>query len=189
MPSQERLAPWTAETDRILLLAIIATTGSPSLPTIASFTGYSLNSVKWRFRILKKEANSLSLKSQASEGKSSPPASRKRGHPVSVPSSPTKKRKITPKSRRRRNVIFHDTSEEEEPQTPILSESEEEQTPSLRDDDEEEDQASTSSSVEPVTPTKVQPRRRAKPAPGYYRALVQESESEFEDGEIDDSQI
>ncbi|KAK6521193.1 hypothetical protein TWF506_001418 [Arthrobotrys conoides] len=185
----ERLAAWTPETDRILLLAIIATTGSPSLPTIASFTGYSLNSIKWRFHKLKKEAASLQNQSQttSTQSKVSPPASKKRANPDSIRSSPAKKRKTSPKSGKRKNVIFHDTSDEEPP-TPVFSESEEEeQTPSLHDDDEEENETDTSF-IEPVTPTKPRPQRKAKPGPGYYRLLDEGSEQEFEEGEIDESQ-
>ncbi|RVD88457.1 uncharacterized protein DFL_002642 [Arthrobotrys flagrans] len=184
----KKIAAWTPETDRILLLAIIATSGSPSLPTIASFTGYSLNSIKWRFHILKKEATSLRDKSQdtGADNKPSSPASKKRANPNSVTSSPIKKRKTSPKRGKRKNAIFRDTSDEEPP-TPIFTESEEEeQTPSLRNDG-EEDETGTSS-IEPVTPTKVRPQRKVKPAPGYYKLLDEGSEPEFEEGEVDESQ-
>ncbi|KAF3095503.1 hypothetical protein TWF102_007221 [Orbilia oligospora] len=187
----ERLAAWTPETDRVLLLAIIATTGSPSLPTIASFTGYSLNSLIWRFRTLKKEAASLQDKSQetSSRGKFSPPTSRKRANTGSDRSSLIKKRKTSStKGGKRKNPIFHDTSDEEPP-TPVFTESEEEeeegQTPSLHDDDEDE---TDTSFIEPVTPTKPRPQRKAKPAPGYYKLLDEGSEPEFEEGEADESQ-
>ncbi|KAK6502986.1 hypothetical protein TWF481_008022 [Arthrobotrys musiformis] len=180
---------WTPETDRILLLAIIATTGNPSLPTIASFTGHSLNSIRWRFHTLRKEASVLQAKHRSASGdiKSPPPASKKRANSHSVTSSPIKKRKISPKGGKKRNPIFHDTSDEEPP-TPIFTESEEEQTPSLHDDDDEEEGETSTSSVEPVTPTKVLPRRKAKPAPGYYKHLDEGSDPEFEEGEVDESQ-
>ncbi|KAF3311809.1 hypothetical protein TWF173_008077 [Orbilia oligospora] len=187
----ERLAAWTPETDRILLLAIIATTGSPSLPTIASFTGYSLNSLRWRFQTLKKEAASLPDKSQetSSHGKFSPPTSKKRANPDSDKSPPIKKRKTSStKGGKRKNPIFHDTSDEEPP-TPVFTESEEEeeeQTPLLYDDDEEDE--TDTSFIEPVTPTKPRPQRKAKPAPGYYKLLDEGSEPEFEEGEVDESQ-
>ncbi|KAK6351081.1 hypothetical protein TWF718_004254 [Orbilia javanica] len=191
----EKLAPWTPETDRILLLAIIATTGCPSLPTIASFTGYSLNSIKWRFHKLKKEASSLQSKSHdiSSDSKSSAPSpiSKKRAranpHSNSTETPPSKRVKASPKGGKRKNAIFHDTSDEEPP-TPVFTESEEEeeeQTPPLSSD-EEAGEGSTSS-IGPVTPTRALPRRKAKQAPGYYRILDEGSEPEFEEGEVDES--
>ncbi|KAK6534343.1 hypothetical protein TWF281_005666 [Arthrobotrys megalospora] len=182
---RDKLAPWTPETDRILLLAVLATAGNPSLPTIASYTGYSLNSVAWRFRTLKKEATSLREKSRDASGGHSPSVSKKRAHPTTTAPSPIKKRKTSPKGGKKRKVVLE--TSDEEPPTPSLSESEEgEQTPSLHDD---EDDETSASSVEPVTPTKVLPRRKAKPAPGYYRQLDEGSELDLEESDIGESQL
>ncbi|EPS41067.1 hypothetical protein H072_5047 [Dactylellina haptotyla CBS 200.50] len=166
MEAPRKNIKWTPEADQNLLLAILAAGPSIDVATVAANAGLTTNNVAWRLHTLKK--NAAKLRANNNGGTQPVTFSKKRAYPSSEASSSPMKKARTAKGKGKKRRVIDDTTDEESLKSLLGSETEAEETPCLQDEEGEEKETSPSS-IEPESPTKVLPRRKARLEPGRIR--------------------